>query len=81
MAKKRKSKAVNREDRSPLMKMKLNQSIKTTESLLSGDELEAFKKLPPAEKRDVVVTVLQNTIDTKFIDYFKQLNADNSRST
>lgn len=75
MAKRQKTKPVDRENRSPLMKLKLNQSIKTTELLLSGDELEAFKKLSHPEKRDVVVTILKNTVDRQFIDYFKQLNS------
>ena len=81
MAKKQKTKAINRESRSPLTKLRLNQSIKTTELLLSGDELEAFRKLSQPEKRDVVLTVLKNAVDTKFIDYFRQLNSnDTSRS-
>ncbi len=86
MAKKRKAKSVDREKRSPLMKFKLNQEIKTVESLLSEDELIAFRKLPPAEKRDVVLSVskqqAEEAIDNEIIDYFKQLNAaDNTART
>ena len=81
MAKKQKTRAVDRENRSPMTKMRLNQSIKTAESLLSGDELESFRKLSSPEKRDVVLTVLKDAVDTKFIDYFRQLNSsDTSRS-
>ena len=82
MAKKRKAKSVDRENRSPLMKLKLNQEIKMVESLLSEDELAAFRKLPPSEKRDVVLSVskqqAENAIDDEIIDYFKQLNASNN---
>ena len=78
MAKKQKTKSVNRENRSPLMKMKLNQEIKAIELLLSGDELDAFRKLPQSERRDVMLQVRQrkaeNAIDAEIIDYFKQLN-------
>lgn len=81
MAKKQKKRFVDRESRSPPTKFKLNQSIKTAEALLSGDELESFKKLPQPEKRDVVLSVLEKAVDTKFIDYFRQLNSsDTSRS-
>ncbi len=79
MTKKRKAKSVDRENRSPLMKLKLNQEIKVVESLLSEDELAAFRKLPPSEKRDVILTVSQQQaeedIDAEIIAYFKQLNA------
>jgi len=79
MPKKHKVKRVNRENRSPLTKLKLNQKIKSAESLLSGEELEAFSKLSQPEKRDVVLEVLRNavnhSIDTEIIDYFKQLNS------
>lgn len=78
MAKKQKKRFVDRENRSPLTKLKLNQNIKTAEALLSGDELEAFKKLPQREKRDVVQSVLEKAVDNKFIDYFRQLNAGNT---
>ena len=78
MAKKQKTKSVNRENRSPLMKMKLNQEIKAIELLLSGDELDAFRKLPQSERRDVMLQVTQrkaeNAIDAEIIDYFKRLN-------
>ena len=77
MAKKRKS--VDREDLSPLAKLKLNQKIKDTELLLSGDELESFRKLPQSEKREVVQEVLRkaviSAIDDEIIDHFKQINA------
>ena len=47
--------------------------------MLSGGELEAFRKLSQVEKRDVVQEVLRNkaneAIDAEIIDYFKQLNA------
>ena len=79
MAKKRKAKSVDRENRSPLMKLKLNQEIKVVESLLSEGELAAFRKLPPSEKRDVILTVsnqqAEEAIDAEIIGYFKQLNA------
>ena len=79
MAKKQRRKSVDRENLSPLTKLKLNQKIKSTEALLSGDELIAFRKLSQAEKREVVQDVLRNAvneaIDTEIIDYFKQLNA------
>ena len=79
MAKKRKAKSVNRENRSPLMKFKLNQEIKVVESRMSDAEREAFKKLPQPEKRDVVLNIskqqTENAIDAEIIDYFKQLNA------
>ena len=49
------------------------------ESLLSEDELAAFRKLPPSEKRDVILSVsnqqAEEAIDAEIIDYFKQLNA------
>lgn len=80
MAKKQKTKSVNRENRSPLMKMKLNQEIKAIELLLSEDELDAFRKLPQSERRDVMLQVRQRkaatAIDAEIIDYFKQLNAN-----
>ena len=51
----------------------------STELMLSGDELEAFRKLSQTEKRDVVQEVLRNkvseAIDAEIIDYFKELNA------
>ena len=79
MAKKPKKKSVDRENLSPLAKLKLNQRIKSTEALLSGDQLEAFRKLSQADKRDVVHEVLRKavneSIDGEIIDYFKQLNA------
>ena len=79
MAKKQRRKSVDRENLSPLEKLKLNQQIKSTELMLSSDELEAFRKLSQAEKRDVVQEVLRNkvneAIDAEIIDYFKQLNA------
>ena len=79
MAKKQRRKSVDRENLSPLAKLKLNQQIKSTELMLSSDELEAFRKLSQAEKRDVVQEVLRNkvneAIDAEIIDYFKQLNA------
>ena len=82
MAKKRKAKSVDRENRSPLMKLKLNQEIKMVESLLSEDELAAFRKLPPSEKRDVVLSVskqqAEDAIDEEIIGYFKRLNASNN---
>lgn len=78
MPKKRKAKSVNRESHSPLMKFKLNQEIKAVEQHLSGDELAAFRKLPQAEKRDVVLAVakkqVDKAIDAEIIDYFRQLN-------
>ena len=78
MAKKRKATSVNRENRSPLMKFKLNQEIKAVESRMSDDELEKFKQLPQSEKRDVVLKVskqqVERAIDAEIIDYFKQLN-------
>lgn len=79
MPKKRKAKPVDRENLSPLMKLKLNQRIQAMELLLSGDELEAFRKLPQSEKRDVVLSVskqqAERAIDDEIIDYFRQLNA------
>jgi len=79
MAKKQRRKSVDHENLSPLAKLKLNQKIKSTESLLSDDELKAFRKLSQAEKREVVQDVLRNkvneTINAEIIDYFKQLNA------
>ena len=81
MAKKQRRKSVDREGLSPLAKLKLNQRIKATEKLLSEEELEAFRKLSQAEKREVVQDVLRNKvnelIDAEIIDYFKQLNAAN----
>ena len=79
MAKKNRRKSVDRENLSPLVKLKLNQKVKDTEQLLSGEELDAFKKLSQADKRDVVHEVLRkaviNAIDDEIIDYFKQINA------
>ena len=79
MAKKQRRKSVNHENLSPLTKLKLNQKIKSTEALLSGHELIAFRKLSQVEKREVVQDVLRKAvneaIDTEIIDYFKQLNA------
>ena len=56
------------------MRLKLNQMVKSTEAQLSGDELEAFRKLSQADKRDVVIKVSENAVDAEIIDYFKQLN-------
>lgn len=79
MPRKQRRKSVDREGLSPLTKLKLNQRIKSAEHLLSGDELEAFKRLPQSEKRAVVGEVLRNavneSINAEIIDYFKQLNA------
>ena len=79
MAKKQKRKSVDRENLSPLAKLKLNQKIKDTELLLSGDALESFRKLPQSEKREVVQDVLRkavtSAIDDEIIDHFKQINA------
>ena len=79
MAKKPRRKSVDRENLSPLAKLKLNQKIKDTELLLSGDALESFRKLPQSEKREVVQEVLRKTaisaIDDEIIDHFKQINA------
>lgn len=81
MAKKQKKKSIDREGLSPLAKLKLNQQVKFAEQLLSEDELKAFRKLSPADKREVVQEVLRNkaneAIDAEIIDYFKQLNAVN----
>ena len=81
MTKKQKRKSVDRENLSPMAKLKLNQRIKSTESMLSGDELDAFRKLSQSEKRDVVKEVLRkaanSAIDAEIIDYFKQLNSGN----
>ena len=83
MAKKRKRKSVDREDLSPLAKLKLNQKIKDTELLLSGDALESFRKLPQSEKREVVQEVLRkaviSAIDDEIIDHFKQINAGDNK--
>ena len=80
MAKKQKTKSVDRENRSPLVKFKLNQEVKAIELLLSDDELEAFRKLPQSERRDVALKMVkqktERTIDAEIIDYFKQLNAN-----
>lgn len=78
--KKRKTKSVNQENYSPLMRLKLNQMVKSTEAQLSGDELEAFRKLSQADKRDVVIKVSENAVDAEIIDYFKQLNSENEPS-
>lgn len=79
MVKKQKRKSVDHENLSPLAKLKLNQKIKSTEATLSGVELKAFRKLPQAEKREVVQEVLRkavtSAINDEIIDYFKQLNA------
>lgn len=79
MAKKRRKKSVDRENLSPLTKLKLNQQIQSTERLLSDDELNAFRELSQSEKREVVQGVLRNkvneAIDAEIIDYFKGLNA------
>ena len=79
MAKKPRRKSVDRENLSPLAKLKLNQRIKSTELLLSGDQLDAFRKLSQADKRDVVQEVLRkavtSAIDDEIIDHFKQINA------
>ena len=83
MAKKRKRKSVDRENLSPLAKLKLNQKIKDTELLLSGDALESFRKLPQSEKREVVQEVLRkavtSAIDDEIIDHFKQINAGDNK--
>ena len=82
MAKKPRRKSVDRENLSPLAKLKLNQKIKDTELLLSGDALESFRKLPQSEKREVVQEVLRkavtSAIDDEIIDHFKQINADDT---
>ena len=79
MVKKQKRKSVDHENLSPLAKLKLNQKIKDTELLLSGDALESFRKLPQSEKREVVQEVLRkaviSAIDDEIIDHFKQINA------
>lgn len=79
MATKRKNKSVDREIRTPLMKMKLNQEVKAIELLLSDDELVAFRKLPQSERRDVVLKVKQQkaerAVDAEIIDYFRRLNS------
>lgn len=79
MPKKQRRKSVDHENLSPLAKLKLNQRIKSTEALLSGDQLEAFRKLSQADKRDVVHEVLRkavtSAIDDEIIDHFKQINA------
>ncbi|MGB1321274.1 MAG: hypothetical protein ACPG5L_10120 [Vibrio gallaecicus] len=79
MAKKSKKKSVDRENLSPMAKLKLNQRIKSTELLLSGEQLVAFRKLSQVDKRNVVHEVLRKavneSIDAEIIDYFKQLNA------
>lgn len=80
MATKRKKKSVDREIRTPLMKMKLNQEVKAIEFLLSDDELAAFRKLPQSERRDVVLKVKQQkaerAVDAEIIDYFRRLNTN-----
>ena len=79
MAKKRRKKSVDRENLSPLAKLKLNQRIKSTELLLSGDQLDAFRKRSQVDKRDVVQEVLRkavtSAIDDEIIDHFKKVNA------
>ena len=83
MAKKQRRKSVDRENLSPLAKLKLNQKIKDTEQLLSGEELDAFRKLPQSEKREVVQEVLRkaviSAIDDEIIDHFKQINAGDNK--
>lgn len=79
MAKKRKRKkatSANRENHSPLLRLKLNQSIKSAELQLSGEALEAFKKMSLPEKRDVVLKASEKKVDNEIIDYFKQLNSE-----
>lgn len=79
MPKIRKAKTVNRENRSPLMRFKLNQEVKAIEWSLSGSELETFRQMSPADKRDVVLAVSKrqadDAIEAEIIDYFRQLNA------
>lgn len=75
MAKKRKPGSPNRENYSPLLRLRLNQSVKSAELRLSGEALESFKQLSQSEKRDVVLKASEKTVDTEIIDYFKQLNA------
>lgn len=61
----------------------VDQKIKDTELLLSGDALESFRKLPQSEKRKIVQEVLRkaviSAIDDEIIDYFKQINAGGMR--
>lgn len=80
MTKKQKRKSVDRENLSPMAKLKLNQRIKSTESMLSGDELDAFRKLSQSERRDVVLKVKQQkaerAVDAEIIDYFRRLNTN-----
>ena len=80
MAKKPKKKSVDRENLSPLVKLKLNQRIKDTEQLLSGEALIAFRNLPPSGKREVVKEILRNTvaeaIDAEIIDLRSLLPLD-----
>ena len=82
MAKKRRKKSVDRENLSPLAKLKLNQKIKDTELLLSGDALESFRQLPQSEKREVVQEVLRKAVTSaiadEIIDHFKQINTPDS---
>ena len=73
---KRKPRSVNRENYSPLLRLTLNQSIKSTELRLSGEELETFKQMSLSEKRDVVLKASEKKVDTEIIDYFKQLNSE-----
>ena len=79
MAKKQKRKSVDRENLSPLAKLKLNQQVKDAETLLSGDVLTVFRELSQADKRDVIQKVLKkattNAIDDEIIEHFKQINA------
>ena len=79
MAKKRKKKSINRENLSPLIKLKLNQNVKSIELQLSGDELDEFRKLSHSEKRDIAKRALDKGVDTaidaEIIDYFERLNS------
>lgn len=76
MAKKRKPTSVNREHYSPLMRLRLNQIVKSAGLRLSGEALESFKRLSQSEKRDIVLKVSEKAVDTEIINYFKQLNAE-----
>ena len=83
MAKKRKqkTKSTKRRHYSPLMQLKLNQMVKSTEERLSVEELDTFMKLSQADKRDVVFKVSENAVDAEITDYFKQLNSSNETAT
>ena len=76
MAKKRKPTSANRAPYSPLMRLRLNQIVKSAGLRLSGEALESFKQLSPSEKRDIVLKASEKAVDAEIIDYFKQLNAD-----